>query len=130
MSLNQRAQRGFDVVVACHRIGDDAPANDDEFDTSADIVVERFDGFTEAVTELVGVDMSQVTPYLSAFASGFGAGGSPDAKAVEAAKVQAEAMRKQEEKRAADSKKTTMWVVGGLIGAAVLGGGVYLVARK
>ncbi len=106
-------------------------------DTDEEINKDIDDGLYDAVTELMGdakSDLEKAQPYLSAIGpllSSFGGGPSDadKAKAAEQAKKD-EAARKEAEKQEAANKKTTLWVVLGLVGAAVLGFGGYLVVRK
>lgn len=118
------ALKGLNVII-----GSDDDVTDEETD---DVINQDInDGLFDAVNEIAGVDISTFTPYLSAFASGFGGGDDAKAKAAaeETAKKAAEAAKREEEQRSKNSK-TTLYVVLGIIGVALLGGGTYLVARK
>lgn len=84
----------------------------------------------EVVNEVMGVDLSQVTPYLSAFASGFGPK-QDAAKSAEQAKKDADLKAKEaESERKAKSAREIVWTVLAVLGAGVLGSSIYFAARR
>ena len=85
----------------------------------------------EIVNQVLGTDLSQVTPYLSAFASGFGQQTPDAAKVAAQAKKDADLKAKeQESERKAKSTREIVWSVIGVLGVGVLGFGVYRATRK
>lgn len=141
MSLAARARHGLDVIVSSRRGYYKPFAIGDDGDPTAPVrVQDQFDdGFTQAVTELVGspddqvgFDMSSLSaaaPYLSSFASGFGGGDKKKDSGDDDKKRELERQKEEAERKAASSR-TTLWVVLGLLGAGALATIIVLLARK
>lgn len=86
------------------------------------------DGASGKPNAVLGLDMSSVSPYLSAFASGFG---DDKKKGAEDEAAKRERALLQKEKEEAESRsRTTLWVVFGIALAGLLGAGTYMIARK
>ncbi len=117
-----RSLRGLRVIIGGDH-GTTAPEPEVVDDNDDD------DGMYDAVTELFGAGgMDKVTPFLSAFASGFG--GDKD-KAAKDAQEQRDRLAKLERDRAdAEAKSRKMlWIIFGIVGIGVLGTGTYFVMK-
>jgi len=114
-------------------LGDDIVPIDDTDTVRSPTYNNPFDDMP-SYRPIMGFDMTSVSPYLSAFASGFGGGGGSGGgnqqQAAAAAAAQAEKERLQREKDAADARaRTTLWAVVGIMGAGILGTVIYFVAK-
>lgn len=117
MNSTQRSLVGMDVIVGAYRGIEEEP---DE---------PTGDGLSEAVDELLGLDLKQVTPYLSAAMSAFPQGEDKEKEKEKAAR-EAEQKKKEEEEKSKASSKKTVVVVLGIIGVGLLGLGTFLAVRK
>jgi hypothetical protein len=116
---------GLDQIVSCEKQRRGVILGEDNDDAFADVVGE-LGGWGTSFDNLIGFDMNSISPYLSAFSSGFGGG---DKKDDDKQKQEQERLR-QEAERAKASQRTTLLVVLGLLGAAAVGTGIFVMARK
>ena len=135
----ERELRGLATIIASTRrrgmivIGDTTAETIDEGNEGG-----GDDGYLEAVQEIFGFDVNSLSPILSSLAqnvdkgaSGGGGGGGSDKAIVEAVRLKEEREKLEREKAAgAKRTRTILWVVLGLVGTAIVGTGIYFVARR
>jgi hypothetical protein len=122
-----RSLRGLSVVIGSMH-GTAAIPEPEVIDDSDDDNDE--DMLYEAVTEIMGAGgIDKVTPFLSAFASGFG--GDKDKASKDAQEQRDKLVKLERDKAEAEAKSRRMlWIVLGIVGVGVLGTGVYFTMRK